>query len=61
MHWCAWNARIGAGAPRTGAGRAGRFGLVLDLDRGAGHEALMHSGADLVVNESDDLLPLSVG
>ncbi|TNU76831.1 beta-phosphoglucomutase family hydrolase [Miniimonas arenae] len=40
------------------AGRAGGFGLVLGVDRGAGHEELLASGADVVV---DDLGELVVG
>ncbi len=40
------------------AGRAGGFGLVIGVDRGAGHEALHASGADIVVDDLDALLPL---
>lgn len=43
------------------AGRAGGFGLVIGLDRGAGHDALLAHGADLVVDELDELLPLPGG
>ncbi len=43
------------------AGRAGGFGLVIGLDRGAGRDALLAGGADLVVRDLDVLLPLSNG
>jgi len=33
------------------AGRAGRFGLVIGVDRGAGRGALLSAGADVVVND----------
>ncbi len=33
------------------AGRAGRFALVIGVDRGAGTEALISSGADVVVDD----------
>ena len=36
--------------------RAGNFGLVLGVDRGAGEEALKAAGADLVVADLADLL-----
>jgi len=38
------------------AGRAGRFGCVVGVDRGAGAEALKHHGADLVVEDLAELL-----
>lgn len=38
------------------AGRAGGFGLVVGVDRGAGREALLAAGADLVVADLGDLL-----
>ncbi len=38
------------------AGRAGDFGLVVGVDRGAGHEALREHGADVVVDDLADLL-----
>jgi beta-phosphoglucomutase family hydrolase len=38
------------------SGRAGAFGLVLGVDRGAGHEVLKANGADLVVDDLGDLL-----
>jgi len=38
------------------AGRAGRFGLVLGVDRGAGHDALAAAGADIVVDDLAELL-----
>ena len=38
------------------AGRAGRFGLVIGVDRGAGPAALVESGADLVVADLGDTL-----
>ncbi|MEY2848908.1 MAG: hypothetical protein RI885_1573 [Actinomycetota bacterium] len=40
------------------AGRAGRFGLVVGVDRGVGAQGLLDSGADLVVTDLADLLPL---
>ncbi len=40
------------------AGRAGPFGLVVGVNRGAGEQALLDHGADLVV---DDLAELVVG
>jgi beta-phosphoglucomutase family hydrolase len=39
------------------AGRAGRFGLVIGVDRGAGPEALEANGADVVVNDLGVLVP----
>nr|WP_141007880.1 HAD-IA family hydrolase [Nocardioides humi] len=39
------------------AGRAGAFGLVIGVDRGAGEDALRAAGADLVVPDLADLLP----
>lgn len=41
----------------TAAGRAGHFGLVVGVDRGVGPEALLASGADLVVADLAELLP----
>ena len=41
------------------AGRDGKFGLVLGVDRGAGVAELLESGADIVVDDLDVLLPLS--
>ncbi len=38
------------------AGRAGRFGLVVGVDRGAGAEALTEHGATLVVRDLEELL-----
>ena len=38
------------------AGRAGAFGLVVGVDRGAGHEALLANGADLVVDDLGELV-----
>jgi beta-phosphoglucomutase family hydrolase len=37
------------------AGRAGAFGLVVGVDRGAGPEALLANGADLVVDDLGEL------
>ena len=37
------------------AGRAGAFGLVIGVDRGAGHEALLANGADIVVDDLAEL------
>lgn len=39
------------------AGQAGGFGLVIGVDRGAGREALLAAGADLVVADCEELLP----
>lgn len=38
------------------AGRSGRFGLVVGVDRGAGVDALKEHGADLVVADLQELL-----
>lgn len=38
------------------AGRAGAFGLVVGVNRGAGEQALLDSGADLVVDDLAELL-----
>lgn len=38
------------------AGRAGAFGLVVGVDRGAGGDALSANGADVVVRELDELI-----
>ncbi len=38
------------------AGRAGGFGLVVGVDRGAGHDALRAAGADIVVDDLAELL-----
>ena len=37
------------------AGRAGPFGLVIGVDRGAGQQALLDHGADLVVDDLAEL------
>lgn len=39
------------------AGAAGRFGLVVGVDRGAGATALTEAGADLVVSDLAQLVP----
>lgn len=39
------------------SGRAGGFGLVVGVDRGAGASVLRESGADLVVGDLAELLP----
>lgn len=39
------------------AGHAGRFGLVVGVDRGAGADMLRQNGADLVVDDLAQLLP----
>jgi HAD superfamily hydrolase (TIGR01509 family) len=39
------------------AGRAGDFGLVVGVDRGAGSSALSGAGADLVVTDLLELVP----
>jgi hypothetical protein len=38
------------------AGRAGHFGLVLGVDRGAGADALISAGADEVVGDLSETL-----
>ena len=38
------------------AGRAGRFGLVVGVDRGVGADALLEHGATVVVRDLEDLL-----
>jgi beta-phosphoglucomutase family hydrolase len=38
------------------AGRAGGFGLVVGVDRGAGHDALVDTGADVVVGDLAETL-----
>lgn len=38
------------------AGRAGDFGLVVGVDRGAGHAVLREAGADLVVQDLAELI-----
>ena len=43
------------------SGRAGQFGLVVGVDRGAGAQALLDEGADLVVAQLDELVPDLVG
>ncbi|WP_017934120.1 HAD family hydrolase [Nocardioides sp. Iso805N] len=39
------------------AGAAGGFGLVVGVDRGAGHDTLRDAGAGLVVDDLADLVP----
>ena len=43
------------------AGRAGDFGLVVGVDRGAGAATLTEAGADLVVSDLGDTLPNEPG
>ena len=43
------------------AGRNGRFGVTIGVDRGAGHDALMSNGATFVIDDLSDLLPDSAG
>jgi alpha,alpha-trehalase len=43
------------------AGRAGRFGLVIGVDRGAGSRALRDAGADVVVSDLADLADAAGG
>ncbi|MDN6439408.1 MAG: hypothetical protein L0K27_08045, partial [Corynebacterium nuruki] len=38
------------------AGRAGGFGLVVGVDRGAGRQALLDAGADVVVADPGDFV-----
>lgn len=40
------------------SGRSGDFGLVLGVDRGVGAHVLFEAGADTVVTDLDELLPL---
>lgn len=59
-------AELGAGAAESvvledalsgvAAGRAGAFGLVIGVDRGAGADALTDAGADVVVSDLGSLL-----
>jgi beta-phosphoglucomutase family hydrolase len=39
------------------AGRDGDFGLVVGVDRGVGAQELLDSGADIVVDDLDELIP----
>ena len=39
------------------AGAAGEFGIVIGVDRGVGRDALVELGADVVVDELDELHP----
>jgi beta-phosphoglucomutase family hydrolase len=39
------------------AGAAGEFGIVVGVDRGVGREALEELGADVIVDDLDELLP----
>ena len=39
------------------AGKAGHFAVVIGVDRGAGVDALLNSGATFVVGDLDELLP----
>jgi beta-phosphoglucomutase-like phosphatase (HAD superfamily) len=58
-------ARLGVGPEQTtliedavsgiAAGRAGNFGLVVGVDRGAGRDALRKAGADVVVADLAEL------
>lgn len=43
-------------ASGVAAGAAGRFGLVLGVDRGAGADALLAAGANVVVSDLSELL-----
>jgi len=43
------------------AGAAGHFGLVVGVDRGAGHDALSANGATLVVDDLAELVPAGEG
>jgi beta-phosphoglucomutase family hydrolase len=42
------------------AARAGNFGLVVGVDRGAGHEALRDAGADVVIDDLADYAAASI-
>lgn len=39
------------------AGAAGEFGLIIGVDRGAGHDALRAAGAHLTVTDLEELVP----
>lgn len=39
------------------AGAAGEFGIVIGVDRGVGRQALEELGADVIVDELDELIP----
>jgi beta-phosphoglucomutase-like phosphatase (HAD superfamily) len=39
------------------AGAAGPFALVVGVDRGVGRDALAELGADVIVDELDELIP----
>ncbi|WP_188743143.1 HAD family hydrolase [Agromyces bauzanensis] len=39
------------------AGAAGEFGIVIGVDRGVGRDALEKLGADVIVDELDELIP----
>ena len=39
------------------AGATGEFGVVIGVDRGVGREALVELGADVIVDELDELIP----
>jgi beta-phosphoglucomutase family hydrolase len=43
------------------AGRNGAFAVTIGVDRGAGHEALLDSGATFVVDDLSELLPSDEG
>ncbi|MCS5497166.1 beta-phosphoglucomutase family hydrolase [Cnuibacter physcomitrellae] len=43
------------------AGRAGDFGLVIGVDRGAGGDELIAAGADVVVDDLSELVPATEG
>ena len=43
------------------AGRAGRFGFVVGVDRVGQRDALLERGADVVVDDLAELLPLTAG
>ena len=61
--------RLGASPHRTAvvedaisgvaAGHAGGFALVVGVDRGAGHDALVEHGADVVVDDLDELADIT--
>lgn len=43
------------------AGAAGAFAFIIGVDRGVGHDALVRLGADVVVEELDELIPHITG
>jgi alpha,alpha-trehalase len=53
----AWSAVVEDALSGVAAGKAGGFGLVIGVDRGAGRAALLAAGADVVVADLAELEP----